>query len=192
MKKLRWVIAGVVLVAMVYAWQERARRADAGELVAAYARATCVPPHARPRDSSGRTYRAWDETFDLGSGVSVRIDAACSVGGGVGGRYSDEPTPRTLASPGDDVYPCDLRIDWMQMRLYVRAQGLSSGFFERTELYEYDLQARRSPRQAVVEPTILPPQCDIRRRGCHATPTGERHRPAGVIRTRGRQIIRVS
>ena len=160
-KKLIWVAAGLalVLVALVLvAWNRK--RSDANELIAAYTRAACVPPHVKEA-SAREPVRAWDQTFDLGSGVSAKIDAACSMSASVTAKYSDEPAVRTVARPGDYLYPCDLRIDWMQMRLYVRADGLSGGVSQRTELYEYDLQARQSPRTAVVEPGGLPPRCDI-------------------------------
>jgi len=138
---------------------DRTSRADAGELIAAYTRATCVPPHALDRSVSNPT-REWDDTFDLGSDVAVKIGASCAAGGSLKGKYSDEPEPRTIAGADDSLYPCDLRIDWMQMRLYVRAQN-PDGASQRVALYEYDLQARRSPRESEVDPAVLPPRCEI-------------------------------
>jgi hypothetical protein len=56
--------------------------------------------------------------------------------------------------------PCDLRIDWMQMRLYVRTEG-PIGASQRMALHEYDLQTRRSPRESAVDPALLPQRCEI-------------------------------
>lgn len=158
MKTLISAGAGIIVIAMASVGCDRAKSAETGELIAAYSRAACLAPAARDPSERSPT-RAWTETFDLGSGVSVRIDATCAVAGAVMGKYSDEPTPRTIAGLGDAMSPCDLRIDWMQMRLYVRAEG-PIGAFQRMELHEYDLQARQSPRKAGVDPALVSPRCE--------------------------------
>jgi hypothetical protein len=132
---------------------------EAGELIAAYTRAACVQPTTQNLSERNPT-RTWGERFDLGPDVAVSIDASCSAGGSVMGKYSDEPEPRAIAGGGDSMSPCDLRIDWMQMRLYVRAEGPQGA--SRTRLYEYDLQARRSARESDVDPAILPPRCEMK------------------------------
>jgi hypothetical protein len=171
---LKWAGAGVAAAALIglgfFGW-EHWKRANAGELIAAYTRATCVPPYARDRTAD--PIRAWSQAFDLGNGVAVSVEASCSAGGAVAGTYSDEPTPRSIANPGDGVYPCDLRFEPMAMRLYVLAEGPASGW-QGTSLYEYDLQSRQLLRQSPVYREQLPPRCAI---GRPATPAPQARVP---------------
>jgi hypothetical protein len=51
------------------------------------------------------------------------------------------------------------RSNWASRRLYALADGLYGGLWRRTELYEYDLAARRSIRRALVHPERLPASC---------------------------------
>jgi len=71
------------------------------------------------------------------------------------------PARETLvaASAGDYVYPSDVRINLNTGRLYVKAQGLMGGIWPATELFEYDLKARRFLQPADAAKAHLPTEC---------------------------------
>jgi hypothetical protein len=80
------------------------------------------------------------------------------VGGTIQIRYGPE-ADLVAVSPGDDIYPTDVRTDSARTHLYVKAQGLAGGISEQTWLYDYDLQQRRQVARLLVDPRGLPPEC---------------------------------
>ena len=98
----------------------------------------------------------WDQTIKLNNGLSFCIRAYQCVGGRFEGKFSDEPEFKTIADPGDYVYPCDIRINIGTGYLFCKASGLAAGLYQETVIYQFDLNQRRVVQRVVVDPVILP------------------------------------
>jgi hypothetical protein len=98
----------------------------------------------------------WNHAVPVGPGLSVTLTARCCIGGRFEALYSDEAEPRTVGRPGDYVYPLELRVDPRRMRAFGRASGLAGGIFQKTVIFEYDLQQRRAVSEIEVDPVLLP------------------------------------
>jgi len=83
------------------------------------------------------------------------------VSGNVVIRYLPDGPELTAVRPGDYIYPSDVRVDEARGVLYVKARGLAAGIWQETWLYEYDLQRRRELARALVDPSVLPPECPM-------------------------------
>ena len=98
----------------------------------------------------------WDQTIELGNGLTFQILAYESVGGRFEGKYSDERAIRTIAVPGDYIYPCDIRVDLAKKHLFCKASGLAGGIYHETVIFEYDLLGRKVVDKIRVDPKLLP------------------------------------
>jgi hypothetical protein len=156
-KPMRWTTGFALAVIALLAWNQ-SQYLGADQLISSYGAATCLSPYQRDQ-TSRNPIRTWDHTLDLGGSVRVRLEGYSFVGSWVTAHYSDESEQRVIARPGDYVYPYDIRSNWASRRLYALADGLYGGLWRRTELYEYDLAARRSIRRALVHPERLPASC---------------------------------
>jgi len=101
--------------------------------------------------------KEWNEVLDLGGNLTLRITGLQLVGGKFYGQYSDEKELRFVGSPGDYVYPCALRIDLPNMKVYGLASGLAGGFKQVTALFEFDIRSRKIIHSYHVDPRFLPP-----------------------------------
>jgi hypothetical protein len=123
-------------------------------LVRAYLRAEPVTPAWNPDIHPAEPM--WSRQIDLGR-VAVIVSARCCVGGRFVAQYSDEPMPRVMFTPGDYVYPSELRVASRDRVVYGRATGLAGGITETTKIFAYDLAARRLIESVEVAPRLLPP-----------------------------------
>ena len=98
----------------------------------------------------------WSQRIEL-PGVSVTVAARCCVGQGFVARYSDESSPRTMFTPGDYVYPTELRVALREHVVYGRASGVAGGITMVTRIFAYDLDRRRLLESREVAPALLPP-----------------------------------
>ena len=135
------------------------RALRSGTLIDHYRGAGCVQPNI----AKGVTppTRGWDATITVPGGLTIRIMAANMVSGNVGIRYLPDGPELTAVRPGDYIYPSDVRVDEARGVLYVKARGLAAGIWQETWLYEYDLQRRRELARALVDPSVLPPECPM-------------------------------
>ena len=67
------------------------------------------------------------------------------------------PSPRTVFTPGDYVYPNELRVSSRDHVVYGRASGLAGGITQTTKIFAYDLDAPGLVESAEVAPHLLPP-----------------------------------
>ena len=86
----------------------------------------------------------WDHTFNLPNQITLRVQATGWISGHFSGLYSDESKPRDLGTPGDYIYPSDLRQSADQKFIFCLASGyLPFGSPEAvTNLYQFDIQKR--------------------------------------------------
>ena len=85
------------------------------------------------------------------------------VWGRIDVRYAVDGQLQTAAKPGDYIYPSDVRLNATLGRLYVKASGLAAGIWHATWLYEYDLQKRKQLQKRRVDPSVLPPECELKK-----------------------------
>lgn len=123
-------------------------------LVRAYLSAEPVTPTWNPDVSPAEPM--WSRKIEI-AGVSVTVSARCCVGQGFVARYSDESSPRTVFTPGDYVYPTELRIAPNEHVVYGRASGVAGGITQVTKIFAYDLDRRRLLESVEVDPNLLPP-----------------------------------
>jgi hypothetical protein len=123
-------------------------------LVRAYLGAEPITPTWNPKIHPSEPM--WNRQIDLGR-VAVTVSAWCCVGGRFEAQYSDEPSPRIMFTPGDYVYPSELRVSSRGHVVYGRANGLAGGITETTKIFSYDLDARRLVESFEVAPRLLPP-----------------------------------
>lgn len=123
-------------------------------LVRAYLSAQPITPTWNPDIHPAEPM--WNRQIDLGR-ATVTVSASCCVGGRFVAQYSDEPTRRILFTPGDYVYPSELRVGVRNRVVYGRASGLAGGLLETTKIFAYDLDARRLVGSIRVAPRLLPP-----------------------------------
>jgi len=123
-------------------------------LVRAYLGAEPVTPTWNPNITPAEPM--WNRLIDLGR-VSVAVSARCCVGGRFVARYSDELSPRIMFTPGDYVYPSELRVASRDHVVYGRASGLAGGITKTTKIFAYDLDARGLVESVEVAPRLLPP-----------------------------------
>lgn len=123
-------------------------------LVRAYSSAEPITPTWNPDIKPPEPM--WNREIDLG-GVSVKVSARCCVGGRFAAQYSDEPSTRIVFTPGDYVYPSELRVAPPNHVVYGRASGLAGGITQTTKIFAYDLKGRRLLDSAEVDPRLLPP-----------------------------------
>jgi len=134
-------------------------RPDDRDLIVAYSRAQCLFPV--PKGEYGDSSRNWNHTIELADGLQVLVEAYCFVHGQATVRYSDDQETHVVVPSRFYVYPCDIRVDSDQTRLYVMSSGLASGLWPETVLYEYDLIVRKTLRQVEVDARALPSKCPI-------------------------------
>jgi len=133
-----------------------ALHASVDPLVAKYRTATCIPfssQAARPHS------REWRTTLSLRDGSQVTISGAQMPGGRIDVFYPATGGKFVAADAGDYVYPSDVRIDAQNDLLYVKADGLAGGIWERTFLFEYDLRQHRLVTRRRVKDGKLPEVC---------------------------------
>jgi hypothetical protein len=123
-------------------------------LVRAYLSAEPVTPVWNPDISPPEPM--WTQKIELPGG-SVTVSARCCVGQGFVARFSDEPAPRKVFTPGDYVYPSELRVALRDRVVYGRASGLAGGITNVTKIFAYDLDRRRLVDSAEIDPGLLPP-----------------------------------
>ncbi|GAO02686.1 hypothetical protein [Anaeromyxobacter sp. PSR-1] len=123
-------------------------------LVRAYLSAEPVTPVWNPDISPPEPM--WIQKVELPGGF-VTVSARCCVGQGFVARFSDESSPRTMFTPGDYVYPSELRVALRERVVYGRASGLAGGITKVTKIFAYDLDRRRLVESVDVDPGLLPP-----------------------------------
>lgn len=123
-------------------------------LVRAYLGAEPITPTWNPDIKPAEPI--WNRRIDLGA-VSVTVSAQCCVGGRFLAHYSDESSARVVFTPGDYVYPRELRFASHEHLVYGRATGLAGGITETTRIFAYDLDGRRLLESVEVDPRLLPP-----------------------------------
>lgn len=123
-------------------------------LIARYAAAVCIQPTT---DSANE--RSWEGDLVLPTGARVIVRAAQMPGGRVEVSYPGGAAPTIAVSPGDYIYPADLRVDLSSGLLYVKARGLAAGISKETWLFEYDLRSQKLVDRVRVKADALPPEC---------------------------------
>ncbi len=78
-----------------------------------------------------------------------------SPGGRVTVLYPKAGTASVAADPGDYIYPSDIRADYPNDLLFVRARGLAGGMSEQTWLFEYDVRRKKVIKKLRVENHVL-------------------------------------
>jgi hypothetical protein len=101
----------------------------------------------------------WSAEVELG-GVAVTVSASGCIGGRFVARYSDERDARSVFTPGDYVYPAELRVARREHVVYGRASGPAGGIWSVTKVFAYDLDRRRLLASAEVDPAVLPPSAE--------------------------------
>ena len=124
------------------------------KVVKAFLAARSIEPNWNP--SIYPPVHNWDQSLNLHNGLSFSIKAYQCVGGKFEGRYSDEPDFKIIATPGDYIYPCDIRIDNDSKYLFCKASGWAAGIFQETIIFQFDLQKRKIFQRVIVDPRILP------------------------------------
>jgi hypothetical protein len=148
-------------VAMLSGCQACSHPLRASRLIDAYSTGVCVIPK---RGIGAEPSRQWHATLRLGDGKTVVVSAFQAPSGAVRLHYSDPGDDVVAADAGDYVYPGDIRWDPAKGLLYVEAQGARPVPWDRgeTDLFEFDLQTRRHGRQEIVDPAVLPPECEAK------------------------------
>lgn len=123
-------------------------------LVRAYLGAEPVTPTWNPDIHPAEPM--WNRQIGLGR-VTVVVSARCCVGGRFVAQYSDESTPRVMFTPGDYVYPSEVRVASRGHVVYGRASGLAGGITQTTKIFAFDLDGRRLIEWLEVAPRLLPP-----------------------------------
>lgn len=123
-------------------------------LVRAYLSAEPVTPVWNPDISPPEPM--WTQKIEL-PGASVTVSAQCCVGQGFVARFSGESSPRKVFTPGDYVYPTELRVAPREHVVYGRASGLAGGMRNVTKIFAYDLDRRRLVESVEIDPGLLPP-----------------------------------
>jgi len=100
--------------------------------------------------------KGWDTTLTLCENKYVRLNATGWISGEFTCQYSDEHSQRVIGHPGDYVYPCDMRFNKNNKRIYAKASGLAAGLYQDTIIYEFDTSSRKTITQIHVDPNILP------------------------------------
>jgi len=100
----------------------------------------------------------WNEVLNVGEKLTLRVSALQTVGGKFYGQYSDEQESRLIGNPGDYVYPCALRFDAANSRVFGVASGLAAGIQQATILFEFDTRSRQLIHTYHVDPKLLPPE----------------------------------
>ena len=133
------------------------RPASRDPLIDEYKRAKCIPlatiPIVRPHT------RQWDTELTFSRGLQVIVKAMQSPGGRVTVLYPKAGMASVAADPGDYIYPSDIRADYPNDLLFVRARGLAGGMSEQTWLFEYDVRRKKVIKKLRVENQVLSQEC---------------------------------
>jgi hypothetical protein len=118
--------------------------------------AACVSPNGHPDFPSSE--RAWNQVVQTSNGQKVTIVGFQGPGARV---VIQSPSGKQVevASPGDYIYPMDVRYDFGDQILYVRADGLAGGISKETWLFAYDISKARQTARMEVDPRSMPPVC---------------------------------
>ena len=132
-----------------------------GPVVSGYEKAECVP--VKFGAAIHPPTRAWDYQLVTPGGVTVHISGAQMPGGRIDLRYQSDGTEVVAANAGDYIYPADVRFDGSKDRLFVKASGEPAAFGgPQTWLFEFDLARRQQMDRVRVDPTVLPPECEVK------------------------------
>jgi hypothetical protein len=138
----------------------RDRPIRSGRLIDTYRIAACVEPSIAK--GVAPPTRGCDAHVITSNGSTVTVTGATMVGGNISVRYEPDGPQVFAAQPGDYVYPTDVRIHARHINLYIKARGAAAGIWDETWLYEFDLENRRQVSRALVESTVLSPECPCR------------------------------
>lgn len=84
-------------------------------------------------------------------------------GGRIDVRYVSDGADIVAANAGDYIYPADVRLDGASDTLLMKASGVTAALDQpQTWLFEYDLNHRRQIARFQVDPSVLPPECQIK------------------------------
>lgn len=125
-------------------------------LIDRYRTATCLPPNGHP-DFPG-SERAWNHQIKTRKGAEFVVVGFQGPGARVLLRERSAGAQVEVASPGDYVYPVDVRYDAASEVLYVKAEGLAGGISRETWLFEFEIAERKSAR-VQVDPGVMPAEC---------------------------------
>ena len=148
------------VVVAVSGCQACSRPVRASRLIDVYSGAACIPPKL---GTGAEPERQWDSTLRLADGRSVVVSAFQAPSGAVRVHYTDSGSDIVAADAGEYVYPSDIRWDPAKGSLYVKAHGVPVPWDKgETDLFEFDLPSKRHGQHEVVDPTVLPAECEGR------------------------------
>ncbi len=125
-------------------------------IIQKYVAAQCVPSQTR---KLGRDTRVWETGLKLRDGTEILVRGAQMPGGSIAVFYPAEAREVVAANAGDYIYPSEVRFDFKNDLLYVKAHGLAGGLSEQTWLVEYDVGQQRVLERRQIRNDILPPEC---------------------------------
>jgi hypothetical protein len=148
-----------IVVCAAIAWCATACRGPVSNapIIDHYRAAACIPFSANPKVSPHT--REWDTALTLSNGLKVVVGGAQFPGGRVNVHYLATGRESVAASPGDYVYPSDVRLNAHDDLLFVKASGLAGGIRQETWLFEYDLRGQRLMERRQVVNDSLPAEC---------------------------------
>jgi len=132
-----------------------------GEIIGSYRSARCVQPIIA--EGVLPPTRGWNAEVTSASGTRVIVSGTHMAGGRITVRYLPNGPELVAADAGDYVYPTDVRVNQSGTALLVKAAGSAGGLSDETWLFEWSLDDRRLVSKARVEPSVLPPECQLQK-----------------------------
>lgn len=132
-----------------------------GAVITRYGHAEYIPVEFGPGITPPT--RSWDYTMTTSKGLTVNVSGAAMPGGRIDVRYVSDGADIVAANAGDYIYPADVRLDGASDTLLMKASGVTAALDQpQTWLFEYDLNHRRQIAGFQVDPSVLPPECQIK------------------------------
>ena len=123
-----------------------------GARIDQYSKAECIPVRL---SLGGPATRTWDYKLTTRNGTSVLISGSYRI------QVSYIPNGKVDFATGarDYVYPTDIRFDRENEHLYIKTSGIAATGGHETWLFEYELNNQQQIARALIDPTVLPPEC---------------------------------
>jgi hypothetical protein len=125
-----------------------------GAIIDQYRKAECIPVRL---SLGGPATRTWDYMFITPEGTALRISGSYRIQV----TYTPNGKDDIATDARDYVYPTDIRFDRKNEQLYVKTSGIAATGGHETWLFEYDLNKQQTIARALVDPSVLPPECPV-------------------------------
>ena len=130
-----------------------------GAIITGYREAACIPVN---RNQGGTPTRTWDDVIATRGGAKVQISGARLPGGRIQLNYLADEIEIVAADAGDYVYPADVRLNQADDELFVKASGVTVFGDAQTWLFQFDLNKRIQSARVLVDPAVLPSECEAK------------------------------